>query len=84
MRCGRGVVGTVFQVGGSKGAIFGGGGGGELNRIFLQIEFRFRNGLGRALSSQNFRITHLINAEILAKVCTTRNENKLEKKSILM
>ena len=59
-------------------------GGGELNKIFLQIEFRFRNGLGLTLALQSFRITHLINAEILAKICMTRNKNKVEKKSILM
>ena len=41
--------------------------GGKLNGIFLQFEFRFRNGLGRTLALQSFRITHLINAEILAR-----------------
>ena len=48
------------------------GGGGELNGIFLQFEFMFWNGLGRTLALQSFCITHLINAEILAKFCTTR------------
>ena len=54
-------------------------GGRELNGIFLQIEFRYRNGLGSTIALQNFRITHLINAEILAKLCTTREKNKVEK-----
>ena len=71
-------VGGVVQVGAggvsvgeeSKGANVRGG--VELNRIFLQLEFRFRNRLGRLLASQSFNITHLINAELLAKFCTTR------------
>ena len=71
MRCG----GRLGVGSGAKGQSLG----GELNRIFLQIEFRFRNGLGRTLALQSFRITHLINAEILAKV-TTRNKNKVAKK----
>ena len=37
MRCGREVVGTVFQVGGSKGAIFGGGGGESLTESFCKL-----------------------------------------------
>ena len=85
---GGGVVGScgVSCSGGGGGCSGGGGGfsaggeqrgkrwggGGELNRIFLQLEFRFRNGLGRLLASQSFNITHLINAELLAKFCTTR------------
>ena len=41
--------------------------------------------MGRTLALQNFRISHLINAEILANFCTTRGrKNKVEKKSILM
>ena len=56
---------------GLKGTTLGGG-GGELNGIFLQFEFMFWNGLGRTLALQSFCITHLINAEILAKFCTTR------------
>ena len=78
-----GVVGScgVSCSGGGGGCSGGGGGGGRfqwgrrakgLNRIFLQLEFRFRNGLGRLLASQSFNITHLINAELLAKFCTTR------------
>ena len=59
---------------GSKGATVREWGGGELNGICVQIEFRFRNGLGRVLALRSFRITHLIKAEILAKVCTTRKK----------
>ena len=52
---------------------------GELNGIFLQFEFRFRNGLGRTLALQNFRITHLIKAEFLAKILhEARNKNKVD------
>ena len=84
---GRGLVRTIFQVGGggggerSKRAIVRGGGGGDLNIIFffLHLEFRFRNGLGRTLALQSFRISHLINAEILPKAYTMRNKNKVEK-----
>ena len=50
---------------GSKGQTLGGLNGskranvmgGELNGIFLQIEFRFKNGLGRTIALQSFRIT---------------------------
>ena len=52
---------------------------GELNGIFLQFELRFRNGLGSTLALQSSRITHLINAKILAIFCT-RNKNQVEKK----
>ena len=58
---------------------WGEGAEGQLKRIFLQIEFKVRNGLGRTLALQSFRITHLIYAEFLAKVCKTRNKNKVEK-----
>ena len=46
-----------------KGQMLGGG----LNGIFLQIYFRFRNGLDCSIALQSFRIIHLINAEILPK-----------------
>ena len=59
-------------LGGLKEQTLVGGGGGELNGIFLQFEFRFRNGLCRTLALQSFRITHLINAEIFAKNGKTR------------
>ena len=76
-------VGGAWLMGGglkgSKGANVRGG-GGELNGIFLQFELRFRNRLGRTLAVQSFRITHLINAEILAKFCMTREtKNKVKK-----
>ena len=54
---------------------------GELNEIFLEIEFRFRNGLSRTIALQSYRITYLINAEILAKFCTMR-ETKIKWKKI--
>ena len=60
------------------------GGGRELNGIFLQFELRLRNGLGRTLVLQSFRITHLTNAEILAEFCTTRETKIKWKKSIFM
>ena len=94
-RWGRGCLGAGEGVEwgeGSKGAnvrVFEGEqkgkryGGRELNGIFLQIEFRFRNGLGSTIALQSFRITHLINAEILPKLCTTREKIKW-KKSYLM
>ena len=50
---------NIRGIEGSKGQILGGG----LNGIFLQFEFRFRNGLGATLALQSFCITHLIKAE---------------------
>ena len=76
---GRGAKGqTLGGLKGSKRAKVGGG--GELNGMFLQIEFRLRNGLGRTTDMQSFRITHLINAEILANISTTRETKKKWKK----
>ena len=79
---GRGVLS------GGRGLMGGGvlsvGGGGEINGIFLQIEFRFRNGLGRTVALQSFGITCLINAEIFANFSTTRETTIKWKKSILM
>ena len=78
-------VGRGVSVGGGGGIQWGRGaegqtlGGRELNGIFLQFELRFRNGLGPTLALQSFRIFHLINAEILAKNCTTR-ETKIKRK----
>ena len=43
----------------------------------MQIEFRLKNGLCRTIALQSFRITHLKNAENLAKFCTTR-ETKIK------
>ena len=77
---GGGRLGCCFRLGRRRAK---GHGGRELNGFFLQIEFRFTNGLGRTLALQNFRITHLIHAEILAKVCTTGNKNNVDK-TILM
>ena len=62
---------------GSKGRTLG----GELKGTFLQFEFRFRNGLDRTLALQSFRITHLIDAEVFAKFCTTR-ETKIKWKKV--
>ena len=61
--------------------MWGGGGGqkAEFNGILLQFEFGFRNGVSRTLALQSFRITHVINTEICAKLFTTRNKNKVEK-----
>ena len=60
----------------------GAGGGlvqGREGGLGLVVQLRFRNGLGRTLALQSFRITHLTNAEILAKFCTTRSKKKAEK-----
>ena len=72
---GRGLMG---------GGVLSVGGGGEINGIYLQIEFRFRNGLGRTVALQSFGITCLINAEIFANFSTTREATIKWKKSILM
>ena len=67
-----GFSGGCIQVGGGGG--FSGGGGRSKGANVKGIkgeqrgkrEFRFRNELGRTLALQSFRITQLINAEILA------------------
>ena len=75
---GRGAKGqTLGGLKGSNGQTLG----GELNGIFLQFEFSFRNALSRTVALQSFSINHLINAEILAKFCTTR-ETKTKWKKI--
>ena len=76
---GEGSKGT--NVRGIEGSKWGklGRGEVELNGIFLQFEFRFWHGLGRTLALQSFRITHLINAEFLAKFCTAGETKKMEK-----
>ena len=79
--CG-GRVAKGQAVGGLKGCKGANSRGGSSTEFFLQFEFRFRNGLGRILALQSFRITHLINAEVLAKFCTTR-ETKIKWKKTL-
>ena len=54
---------------------------GKVNKIFLQFDFRSRKGVGRTLTLQRFCIAHLLNAETLAIFWTTRNKNKMKKKS---
>ena len=87
---GMGVVVQVEAECGSHGSVGGGClrgsgvegkganvNGGEVSGIFFQFEFRLRNGVGRTLAWQNFRITHLTSAEMLASFCTMRNKNKV-------
>ena len=62
---------------GSKGKILGCA--ESLTNFFcnLSLGFRFENEIGRTLALQSFRITHLINAEILANL--VRNKIKWKK-----
>ena len=62
---------------GLYGANFKKRGGGRSTKIFYNLrKFRFEIRVGRNHALQKFRITHLINAEILAKFSTTRNKIK--------
>ena len=78
---GRGAKGqTLGGLKGSKGASIGGGGdggGGLINGIFLQFEFRFRNELSRTLALQNFRIL----AKFLQNSCKIFHDARNKKKS---
>ena len=65
---------------GLYGANFRERGGGRSTKKFYNLrKFRFENRVGRNHALQKFRITRLINAEILAKFSTTRNKNKVER-----
>ena len=70
---GGGGGGLFVQVGGGclGGGGFRWGGGRNGDRVLKWIR------PGRTLALQSFRITHLINAEIFAKFCRTR-ETKLK------
>ena len=68
---------TLGALKGSKGANVS----EELNGIFLQFEFRFRNGLGLHSLCKISAKTRLIIVEILANFCTTR-ETKIKWKKI--
>ena len=54
-------------------------GGGGVNETILKVEASFASGVGRTLALQSFCIISLVNAEILAHFCTTRNKIKMEK-----
>ena len=57
---------------GAKGQTLGGGGVSSTESFCNLSLVLKRMRPGRKLALQSFRITHLINAEILAKFCTTR------------
>ena len=62
---------------GLYGANFRKRGGGRSTKKFYNLKkCWFENRIGRNHALQKFRITHLINAEILAKFSTTRNKIK--------
>ena len=60
-KCGGGQRGKRWNEGckGAKGQMLG----GEVNEIFLHVEFRFKKGVGLSLTLQKFCITHLVKCE---------------------
>ena len=56
---------------------------GEVQRIFLQFEFRFRNGVGRTYTCfAKFPHYSVDNCKILAKFCTMQNKNQMKKNPV--